>query len=139
MAKGITASDAAQRHSEAGLRLSDRYSKGVTGKGGRWQSGAAGAQKNYNDGIQQSISKGSYAKGVSKAGSSKYDHGVTTKGVRNWGPGMSDSAQAYTTGVSKVAGLWSQALSTPRGPKRSPANLQRMQDNVKRFQDAAAQ
>jgi len=39
----------------------------------------------------------------------------------------------YARKVAKVAGLWNQPLSTPRGPRRSPQNLQRMQQNIERF------
>ena len=55
MAKNISPQEAAQRLTEAGLRLSDRYQRGTQGKGGKWFSGASGAEENYNQGVQQGI------------------------------------------------------------------------------------
>lgn len=137
MAKGISLQEAANRLRDAGIRLGERYRQGATGKGGRWLQGASAAQTNYDQGVQQAIATKSFSKGVQGAGASAYDSGVQNKGVLNWGTGMQVGGEKYVRKTQKFAALWNTPLSTPRGPRRSPANLTRMSENVKRFQQAA--
>ena len=137
MAKGISLQEAANRLTEAGIRLSDRYARGASGKGGRWLQGAGAAQSNYEQGVSASIAAKSYSKGVQGAGASSYDQGVQGKGVANWPTGMQFAGDKYVRKSQKFASLWNAPLATPRGPRRSPSNLKRMQENVDRFQKAA--
>ena len=132
----ISPQEAAKRLASAGFNFADRYQQGTQNKGAEWARGAAGASANYAAGVQKSLAEGGFAKGVSRAGSSRYDEGVRTKGAANWPTGMQLAENRYIEGVQPFTGLWDAALSTPRGPKGSPANLTRMQDNVKRFQAA---
>lgn len=135
--KGISVQEAAQRLAESSGVGASRYQRGTQGKGSRWASGAAAGAANYATGVQASIVKGSFAKGVSEAGASSYDFGVQQKGVNNYGQGVQLGQDKYAKKTQKFAGLWNATLSTPRGAKRSPANLQRMTENVKRFEAAA--
>ncbi len=137
MAKGITVQEAQARHSDAGVRLGDRYRLGATGKGARWASGAGAAQQNYEQGVQASIAKKKFSAGVQAAGASAYDTGVQNKGVQNWGTGMQVSGDKYVKKVGRFASLWNQPLTTARGPRGSAANLKRMQENVERFSKVA--
>ncbi len=136
MSKNISVQEAASRLSSAGFNFADRYQSGVEGKGGEWQRGAAAAEGNYQAGIQKALAEKSFGKGVSRAGATRYDDGVRTKGVNNWPTGMQLAEDRYIEGVTPFQGLWDAALPTPRGPKGSPANLKRMTENVQRFQAA---
>ncbi len=135
--KGISVQEAAQRLSDAGVRLSDRYAKGATGKGSKWASGAGGAEANYVQGVQEGIAKKRFSAGVAAAGPSAYDQGVQLKGVNNWGSGMQVAGDKYVRKTQKFASLWTQPLSTPRGARRSPNNVKRITENIARFQAAA--
>lgn len=136
MAKGISVQEAASRLAEAGIRLSDRYARGASGKGSKWAAGAAKAGTNYQEGISRALAEKKFEKGVSEAGPTAYDQGVQTKGINNWGSGMQVAGDKYARKTQKFAALWNQPLPTPRGARRSAANLKRMQDNVARFQNA---
>ena len=136
MAKGISVQEAANRLTESGIRLGDRYARGAQGKGGKWLQGASAAQSNYEQGVQASIAKKSFSAGVQAAGSSAYDTGVQTKGVANWPTGMQFAGDKYVKNTQKFAQLWTAPLATPRGPRRSPANLKRVQENIDRFTKA---
>lgn len=136
MSKGITLAEAAQRLTEAGTRLSDRYGRGTQGKGQRWASGAAGSEANWAAGVQDAIGKKSFSRGVSDAGAGSYEAGVSRKGVLNWPTGMQMAGDEYTRKTQKFAALWNQPLPTPRGTRRSAANKQRMAQNVDRFEKA---
>lgn len=137
MASNITVQEAATRLSGAGFANADRYTRGTSGKGSRWaqKTGAAGA--NYQEGVQRALAEKRFDKGVAAAGPSAYDTGVQQKGAQNWPAGMQLGGDKYARKVAKFAPLWNQELPTPRGSKRSPNNLKRMQENVDRFQKAA--
>ena len=136
MPKGISVQEASARLTEAGIRLSDRYTRGASGKGGRWLTGASGAQANYDSGVQAAIAAKSYGKGVQGAGSTAYDTGVSTKGAANWPTGMQFAGPKYERKMQRFATLWNQPLTTPRAARRSPQNRQRMNENADRFQKA---
>jgi len=137
MPRGISPAEAAARLSAAGSASQDRYQKGTAGKGNAWLSGASASEANYQAGVQAAIGKKKFSSGVQRAGATAYDQGVQNKGALNWSTGMQFASTNYQKGVQKVASLWNQPLSTPRGPKGSPNNLKRMTDNVQRFQQAA--
>ena len=136
MAKNISPQEAAKRLASAGFNFADRYQKGVANKGADWQRGAAAAAPNYAAGVQKALADNRFAKGVQAASASNYDEGVRNKGVNNWPTGMQLAENRYTEGVAPFTSLWNTALGTPRGPKGSPANLQRMTQNVERFKAA---
>ena len=137
MAKNISPQEAAARHADAGLRLSERYRSGATGKGQAWATRAAASENNFKDGISRALSAGSYGKGVGAAGPAAYDEGVRIKGAPNWSGGMQASNAKYLRKIQPFSRLWNEQLSVPRGAKRSQANLQRMQLNAERFQKAS--
>jgi len=136
--KGISVAEAANRLTSAGIQFGDRYLKGASGKGGKWQSGASAAEGNYKEGVSKALASGAFGKGVSAAGASAYDQGVSQKGGLNWGTGMQAGGAKYQKNTAKFANLWTQPLSTPRGARGSANNMKRMSDNVARFQQAAA-
>ena len=115
------------------MQLGERYRRGASGKGGKWQTGAGAAEQNFQEGIQRALATKAFSKGVSEAGASAYDQGVANKGVNNWGTGLQVSGDKYARKTGKYAALWNQPLATPRGAKRSASNLKRMTDNVARF------
>lgn len=135
MAKNISPQEAADRLTEAGLRLTDRYSRGTQGKGQKWASGAAASEGNYEAGVQAAISAKRFGKGISAAGGAAYDEGVRNKGTNNWGSGLQMSGSKYIKKIQPYVALWSASLPTPRGAKGSPQNEKRVLDNIKRFKD----
>ena len=114
MGRGISAQEAASRLSAAGFNNQERYKKGVSGKGSVWASRTTNAEANYNAGVQQAITSKKFAKGVSDAGASGYEQGVTTKGVTNWPTGMQMAGDKYQKKIAKFQTLWDQPLPTPR-------------------------
>ena len=137
MAKGITAQEASQRLAESSGVGASRYQRGTQGKGGKWVGAASQAGANFKVGMQEFLAKGDLGKAMQEAGASAYDTGVSQKGVGNYSTGVAIGAPKYATKVQKFAALWNQPLSTPKGAKRSQANLNRMTENAKRFSTAA--
>ena len=137
MSKGITAQEASQRLAESTSVGSSRYQRGTQGKGTKWVGASTQASANFKIGMQDFLAKGDLGKAMQEAGGAAYDTGVSQKGVGNYATGVAIGAPKYATKVQKFAAVWNQPLTTPRGPKRSPANLNRMTENAKRFQSAA--
>ena len=138
MPKGITIQEAAQRLSDAGSRLTDRYLRGTSGKGQKWFQAASGATANFKAGISDPNIDKRWASGVSEAGASGYDQGVLNKGLNNWGTGLATAGDKYSRKVAKAATLWNQPLQAPKGPRRSASNQQRMVENYNRFKGLRA-
>ena len=134
MARNISAQEAAKRLANAGFTHAARYAEGTANKGSEWQRGSTGGAANFAAGISKAVADGRFAKGVAKAGSARYDEGVRTKGAQNWPTGMQLGESRYIEGIGPFQGLWDQQLPTPGGAKNSPANMARMNENVKRFQ-----
>ena len=133
MSRNISASEAAARLTQSGFNTQDRYQKGVSGKGSVWASRTGASEANWQAGVQEAISKKKFARGVSEAGASGYEQGVTSKGVANWPTGMQQAGDKYQKKIAKFQPLWDQSLPTPRGARRSPNNMKRIQDNMDRF------
>lgn len=129
----VSVEEAANRLEEAGINFADRYAKGVEGAGGKWHSAASKAGKNYEVGVTQAMQRDAFQKGIQEAGASAYDEGVRTKGVTNWPTGMQVAGAKYARKIQKFATLWDAPLATPKGARRSPQNIKRMQENAERF------
>jgi len=135
MAKNITPQRAAEKLAEAGITKLADYKAGAAGKGSKWLGAAQRAEANFKTGMQAFLTKGSLAARMSAAGPSAYDEGVRLKGD-NYSTGMAAGVAKFLRNVTPFTGLWGAALPTARGSKGSPANITRMSENVKRFQDA---
>ena len=133
----ISAQEAASRFQSAGFERADRYQQGTEGKGSAWAGARSRAKANFTPAMQEALQKDAYGKGLDKADAGDYDRGIREKGVANWGTGMQAGATKYQERIQPFAGLWDQDLPTTRGPKRSSANLKRMNENVTRFIEAA--
>ena len=103
------------------------YQDGTRGKGNEWAQNAAAAKDSYNMGVQAAIAQDRFAGGVQKAGASKYERGVTEKGVQRWAPGISASQQDYNKAISTVLSVINSVTLPPRGPRGSAQNYQRVQ------------
>ena len=133
----ISLAEAQKRLEEAGSQFSGRYVDGASGKGSKWLSAAGQAEANFKQGMQEYLGKGSLARDMQAAGASAYDQGIATKGGLNWSTGMQTGGAKYAKNTQRFVPLWSASLATPRGSRRSPANLKRMTENVDRFSKAA--
>ena len=137
MPRGISLAQAAERLEAAGINFGDRYEAGTRGKGDEWFEGASGAQQNWEQGVTRAAQEDAFSKGVRDAGAGAYDEGVRTKGVTNWPTGMGVAGPKYMRKTERFQRLWDSPLPTPRGARRSPANVKRMEENRQRFIETA--
>ena len=103
----------------------EEYSNGVKSPKGSWASSAIAAKEAYEQGIQDSISRGSREKGISDAGDSKWQRGAVTKGVARFGPGVRAAQQDYQTGFAPYQAVIAGTTLPPKGAKGDPRNYER--------------
>lgn len=123
-----TASQAVGRWAEGAGNASQRYIEGATQTTKDQAAAAIAAKPLYQQGIQEAIAQGRYEKGLQKSGKAGWQQGVAEKGAANYGVGVtSPSAQSrYAQESGRYDGARNAASSSPRGPKGSPQNLQRV-------------
>lgn len=101
------------------------YKTGVEGAGQAWEQGATNGEGNYEQGVQAAIARKSFGKGVRSAGQAKYVKNAAGLGPARYGTGVANAEQAWTTGFAPVAQVIAGLSLPPKGPKRSPQNMQR--------------
>jgi len=123
-----TASTAASKwQNKAGMASSD-YLEGAQSTDKDQAARAIAAKSNYVAGIQDSISRDSYAKGLQKSGKQGWLSGVQEKGAQNYSTGISadSSRQKYVENSGKYDNARKAADALPRGPRGSAQNLNRV-------------
>jgi hypothetical protein len=119
-----TATVAAKFKRNANAATND-YATGVASAGADWESGARAGESNYEQGVQDAISRKAFGKGVSAAGQTKYVENATKLGAQRYGPGINQAEGAYSRGVQPYLDTIKGVSLPPRGPKGSPQNQQR--------------
>ena len=133
----VSVQEARKRFEDAGFQRADRYETGAKGKGSAWAAAKARAIVNFAPAMAEVLSRGLFATGLNKADATDYDSGITNKGVANWGTGLQAGGIKWEKRIGKFSSLWSAALPTAGGGRRSAANIKRMNENVQRFVTAA--
>lgn len=104
---------------------SAQYESGVKSPKESWASQAIAAKEAYEQGITDSISRGSRESGIQQAGDAKWQRGAVTKGVTRFGPGVRAAQQDYQQGFAPYQSVISGTSLPPRGPKGDPRNYDR--------------
>lgn len=121
-----TASQSAQKFVERASAASGDYVSGAEQTTKDQAALAAAAAPIYAQAVQQAITKGSYAKGLQKAGKQAWLTGVKTKGGERFAGGVSASMSKYATNSAPFDSARAAANSLPRGLKGSETNLARV-------------
>ncbi|GAI12711.1 unnamed protein product, partial [marine sediment metagenome] len=61
-----------------------------------------------------------------KAGDEKWSRKASTRGVANWGPGVSEAAGDYAAGFAPYQAAIAATVLPPRYARRDPRNLARV-------------
>lgn len=102
------------------------YVTGVQNPRKSWQAAASAGEKNYEQGVTSAISRKSYGKGVKNAGDAAWQKGATTKGPGRFAEGAAGAAGDFSDGYAPYQQAIASLTLPERGPKGSPANLQRV-------------
>lgn len=118
----------ATKWSEVTPQRAGEYQSGVQSPKRSWAQATSDATENYNAGIQESISRGSFQKGVEKAGDSAWREGALNKGVSRWPQGVRMGKSKYQQGFAPYHSVISGLTLSPRGPKGDPRNYDRTRE-----------
>jgi hypothetical protein len=101
------------------------YTTGVQNAGGDWEAATKASELNYEAGVQASIGRKAFGKGVAKAGQAKYVGNAVKLGAGRYPQGVQNAEGAYTAGVQPYLDRIKSLDLPPRGPRRSPQNQAR--------------
>ena len=102
------------------------YEAGVKDPRKDWAEEAKEAEDNYNKGVQAAITRGAFGKGVTNAGTSKWQQAALQKGVARWSDGIRMAKDAYVRGFAPFHSVIANTTLPPRGPKGDPKNIERV-------------
>jgi len=102
------------------------YEEGVRNPREDWAQATAASEPAYEQGVQQSISRKAYGKGVRKAGTAKWQENALAKGPTRYANGISLSQNAYEEGFAPFRQTIASVNLPPRGPKGDPKNIARV-------------
>lgn len=107
------------------MRTED-YKLGVEHPKRDWAEEAEAGKTNWKTGIDQAAAKDMFAKGIRKAGSTKWREGALKKGTGRFAEGVMIAAPEYEKGFAPYHAAIERADLGPRFPRRDPRNLSRV-------------
>jgi len=119
-------SEIAEKWSRVTPQRTEDYEKGVKSPTKDWAASAKAAEESYKQAVVKAAQEGRFGKGVSKAGTGKWQSKASTKGVDRWGPGVQMARQDYEAGFAPYAEAIKTISLPPRYPKGDPRNIERV-------------
>jgi len=102
------------------------YETGVRNPGKDWLRSTLASKDAWKAGMTEAITKGTWDKGVSRAGMVGWQEGAISKGVPRWGPGVQVAEPKYAAGFAPYREAIARVQLPPRFARRDPRNLQRV-------------
>jgi hypothetical protein len=103
------------------------YKDGVTSTPKDQAALAIAAAPNYEEGISSAIADKRFEKGLAKSGKAGWLKGASGKGATNYPAGVRLAEADYQSGVQPYLSALDSITYPPRGPRRSPQNIARVQ------------
>lgn len=116
----------AKKWAEVTPQRAGDYADGIANPRRSWSTATKNAESAYEAGVQASISRKAFGKGVTKAGDEKWSRKASTNGVRNWGPGVAEAQGDYAAGFAPYRDAIENVKLPPRYARRDPRNLARV-------------
>jgi len=102
------------------------YEEGVTNPMRDYQAGALAANDAWKAGVSQAVQGDRFASGVKRTGSAKWQRNAASKGPARFAQGVQLAEGDYQAGFQPYREAIAAVVLPPRGPRRSPQNLQRV-------------
>lgn len=122
--KGVSA--IGEKYSRVTPARSADYEQGVKNPRTDWAGAATNAAPNFASGVSAAIAAGSYGKGITKAGTGKWQAKAVSKGVPRFGPGVQEARPDYEAAITPYIQTIESTTLPPRGPKGDPRNYARV-------------
>jgi len=108
----------------AGAAAQD-YKSGVEAGGADWEQNTVNAKPAYEAGVQESIAKGRYEKGVRKSGGAHYVKRASELGAQRYPTGVAAGADRWATNTAPYLQALQGMTLPPPGPRGGPQNQAR--------------
>lgn len=102
------------------------YTLGVTSPRRDWEKSATGAKETHKAAMVAAAASDSYAKGVTKAGTAKWQARAKQKGPGRFAEGVMIGGDDYEKGFAPYRDEIEKTVLPPRFPRRDPRNIQRV-------------
>jgi hypothetical protein len=102
------------------------YTAGVKTTTKDWAGLTAAASDSWGAGVSQAVSDGRFAKGVTAAGTPKWQSAASTKGAQRYPTGVAGAQPSYVNGFTPYLQTIQNLQLPPRSPRGSPNNVQRV-------------
>lgn len=116
----------AKKYAARGGAAGADYTAGVQQPRNDWATATIASANTYAAGVQAAIGNGSFTKGVTAAGSEKWQRKAASTGAQRFGPGVQAAQPDYAKGVSPYLDALRNITLPPRGPKGDPSNIARV-------------
>lgn len=126
MAAIRSATDIAKKWAEVTPGRAAQYEAGVRNPVRDYSANAQAGNDAWKSGTQAAIARDGFKKGVAKAGTAKWQDRAIKLGPARFGPGVQAAQADYESGFAPYREAISAVALPPRGPRRSPQNLQRV-------------
>jgi len=102
------------------------YQAGLAAPRQPWSQAAIAAKGAWQQGVTEAAGRDAFAKGVAKAGDTKWLNKANTLGVRRYPEGVGVAKDDYKTGFAPYYDALTKIDLPPRGARGDPKNLERV-------------
>lgn len=102
------------------------YTMGIKNPKRDWAQAASAAKESHKAAMMAAATADSYAKGVNKAGTARWQEKAARKGPSRFSEGVIIGASDYGTGFAPYADVIKATTLTPRFPRGDIRNLDRV-------------
>lgn len=126
MAAIRSASDISKKWAEVTPGRATQYEQGVRNPVRDYAANAQAGSDAWKAGVQAAVARDGFKKGVAKVGTAKWQDRAIKLGPSRYGPGVQAAQGDYESGFAPYREAIAGVALPPRGPRRSPQNLQRV-------------
>lgn len=103
----------------------DEFSRGVQNPRTDWAAATAGASASYDAGVQEGIKRGAFKKGVSNAGTAKWQSNTLAKGPARFSEGVGLAQPTFQEAFAPYASVIESTQLPQRYARGDPRNMDR--------------
>lgn len=126
MAESKSVSETTEKWGRVTPGRTEDFKKGIENPRKDWAAETGASDINYFTGVQNAQAKGSFKKGVIKAGTKTWKENTLKKGIGRFAEGVSVSLEAYQKGIAPYLEAIKGVILPPRFPRRDPRNIARV-------------
>lgn len=126
MAKIKTAAEIAAKWARVTPQRVQDYKLGVENPTTDWAKATESAESSYDTGVQKAIQDKRFKKGVTKAGTAKWQKNTLEKGPNRFAEGVAISEPEFQQGFEPYREVIASIQLPPRFAKGDPRNIERV-------------